>query len=74
MDTLRQWMLVRVEDKATAHAWERLPHDFQVQAVQATYRQIKPHFDKRDIRARISASRARTFQELRWAVELMLYL
>ena len=74
MSEIRGWMLERVQEKATKHAWDRLSPDFQSEAVQATYTQIKPHFDKRDIRARIAASRARTFQDLRWAVELMLYL
>ena len=72
-DTIRAWMLERVHDAATRSRWDRLPGDFQLKAVQHTFKVIKPHFDKRDIRARIAASRAQNFAELRYAVELMLW-
>jgi len=74
MQTIREWMLAHIQDKATERSWADLPTDFEVDAVHAIYKHIKPHFDKRDIRARITASRARTFQDLRYAIELMLYL
>lgn len=70
----KQYFLDRIEQKRLLRNWDALPSDFMTDAVAVLYKELKPHFDKRDIRARIEASRARTFTDLRYAVNLMLWL
>lgn len=49
--------------------WKALPSDFERDAVAFVYRQIKPHFCPiRDIKTRIAASKALTFEELESAL------
>jgi len=59
------WALAQLEATHARSKWDTLPYGFELQAVQQVYRQIKPHFDKRAIKARIAASKAQTFAELR---------
>jgi hypothetical protein len=54
--------------------WSQLPHGYEHDAVQAAYRDVKPYFDRRDIAARVAASKATTFEELRQAIDRMQYL
>jgi hypothetical protein len=68
-------MLERVaefEDRrgsSTARPWNTLPQSFEIDAVRAVYKKIKPHFDKRHISNRIEASAATCFTDLRAAIE-----
>jgi hypothetical protein len=54
--------------------WSQLPQGYELDAVKAAYRDIKPYFDRRDIAARVAASKATTFEELRQAVERMQHI
>ena len=69
----KDYMLQRISERLAQRNWNALPADFTRDAVKALYRELKPHFDKRDIRARIEAGRANTFTHLQHAVNLMLW-
>lgn len=62
------YMLRRINDKESQRNWSQLPGSFEVDAVRWTFEQIKPHFTKREIRQRVSASKALTFADLREAI------
>ena len=65
----REWMLEQVETASARRDWTKLPQSFELQAVQALYeRTLKVHFNRKDIRPRINASKAGTFDDLRSAV------
>ena len=51
--------------------WSQMPFGYERDAVKAAYQDIKSFFDQRDVSARIAASKAATFDELRQAVSRM---
>lgn len=55
-------------------AWSQLPPDYERDAVKSAHEAIRKFFDKRDVNARIAASRSVTFEELRAAVMRMEHL
>lgn len=68
-ETRISYMLRRVDERESGRNWAAAPSEFESAAVRALFeRTLKPFFDKRDIRARINASKAGTFAELRDAV------
>lgn len=58
------WMRLQAKLVQGRRDWSNLPKEYEIQAVAAVFQQIKPHFDKRDIKVRIRASKATTFVEL----------
>lgn len=54
--------------------WSQMPFGYERDAVKAAYQDIKPFFDQRDVSARIAASKAATFDELRQAVSRMQHI
>lgn len=54
--------------------WSQMPVGYERDAVKAAYQDIKPFFDQRDVSARIAASKAATFDELRQAVSRMQHI
>lgn len=50
--------------------WANLPHDFEYAAIKAITEQIRHYWSKRDIRARIAATRAANFYDLIEAIKL----
>ncbi len=67
-------LLRRIDARQSSRNWSALPNSFESDACKHLYGEIKSFFDKRDIRPRIQASRARTFTDLRYAINLMNYL
>lgn len=59
-----QWGHDLVARAAARRNWKTLPASFESDAVRFAFEQIKPHFDKRNPRERINASRATTFADL----------
>lgn len=64
-----QWGHDLVARAAARRDWKALPASFESDAVAFCFRQVKPHFDKRNSRERINASRATTFDELKAALK-----
>lgn len=65
-----QWGHEQVAAAKARRDWKALPAQFEADAVRFVYRQIKDHFCKiRDIKARIAASKACTFEELEAAIK-----
>jgi len=60
-----QWGHDRIATAKAKRNWKALPPDFERDAVRFTFEAIKPHFCKhREIKQRIAASKAMTFEEL----------
>lgn len=74
MSEIRAFMFRAIDEALQRRNWNTLPQDYTYAAVRKVFHIIKPHFDKRDIKARIDASRAQSFIDLRRAVEHMNYL
>lgn len=64
-----QWGHDLVAANKARRNWKALPADFELVAVKFAFDHIKPHFDRRNPRERINASRATTFEELQEALE-----
>lgn len=65
---IKSWMLSQLEEARSRRQWATLPQDFEAAAVARVYAGIKSHFGKSEIRERIAASKARTFNELEHAL------
>jgi hypothetical protein len=65
---ITEWALKLARERQEVRDWNLVPHDLQYAAVRHVYELIRPHFGKQDISARIEASRAQTFYDLRAAI------
>jgi hypothetical protein len=65
---IKHWMTEQVVLAATSRAWKALPASFEADKVRSVFQKIKPHFGKADIKMRIAASKAVTFEELHEAL------
>lgn len=64
-----QWGLDKIAEGKARRNWKALPAQFEQDAVRFTFNLIKPHFCKhREIKQRIAASKATTYEELERAV------
>ena len=59
-----QWQRDKVQEDKQRRNWKALPAQFEADAVKFTFSLIKPHFQKNEIKQRIAASRATTYEEL----------
>ena len=66
---IAEWAREKVTIKRACHDWDKLPRSFEAEAVQKTYADIKAHFTRADIKQRIAASKAITFDELLEAIK-----
>lgn len=65
-----QWGHEKVAAAKARRNWKDLPPQFEADAVRFVFNLIKPHFCKhRDIKERIAASKAKTFEELEAAIK-----
>ena len=60
--------LALIETRQSQRNWSNLPADFERDAVKGIYRAMKDHFSQKGIKARIAASKAFTFDELKIAL------
>lgn len=65
-----EWAKSKIEAVKVRRDWTALPASFEADQVKFLFTLIKPHFSKNEIRARIAASRAHTFDDLLSAVEI----
>ncbi len=65
---LKQWALQQISEAEEGRRWKDLPQDFERDAVRKVFERIKPHFEKKGIKSRISSSKASTFEDLRKAL------
>jgi len=63
-----QWGKDLVERSKAKRNWKALPSDFERDAVRFAFEHIKLHFGRNEIKSRIAASRATTFEELQEAI------
>jgi hypothetical protein len=64
-----QWGHDKVSEAKARRDWKALPAQFEQDAVRFTFNLIKPHFcPHREIKQRIKASKASTFEELQTAI------
>jgi hypothetical protein len=66
---IKQWMITQITARQHKTDYSKLPALFEYDAVKYLYSIIKPHFDKRDIKRRITASKATTFEDLLHALD-----
>ena len=65
-----EWGHEKVAAAKARRNWKALPAQFEADAVKFTFNLIKPHFCKhREIKQRIAASKAMTFEELEAAIQ-----
>ncbi len=64
-----EWAMKQVADAESRRNWAQLPSDFQADAVKTVFGRLKGFMDKNLVGHRIAASRARTFHDLRTALE-----
>lgn len=70
MTTLRaKDIMLTLISRRNHRDWKSLPASFEMDAVRAAFSDCKPHFSKDEIRQRIRASKATTFEELIEAVD-----
>lgn len=66
-----QWGRDKVAGAKARRNWKTLPADFERDAVHRVFSLIKPHFVQgREIKQRIAACRATTFEELEAAITM----
>jgi len=65
---IAEWAREKVTIKRACYDWEKLPRSFEAEAVQRLYSDIRKHFARDDIKQRIAASKAITFDELLEAI------
>jgi hypothetical protein len=63
------WVKSKIDAAEARTNWSKLPASFEADAVKSVFTDIKPHFSKLAIKARIAASRATTFADLRDAIK-----
>jgi hypothetical protein len=63
-----EWAKSKIEAVKNRRDWTALPASFEADQVKFLFALIKPHFSKKEIKARIAASRASTFDELLSAI------
>jgi hypothetical protein len=64
-----EYMLRRIQETETQRNWAGMPAGFEQAAVKHVYeRGLRPYFGKAEIRHRVAASKATTFEELKRAI------
>lgn len=67
---IKEWALSKVSEAKARRDWSALPSQFEQEAVVRLYMEIKRHFGKQDVKARIKSSAAMTFDDLSDAINL----
>ena len=60
--------IAKIESRMAERNWSNLPQSFEHDAVKGLFRVMKDHFSQKGIKARIAASKACTFEELKSAL------
>lgn len=66
----RKRLVAEMIQRRDRRDWTQLPADFELSSVRAAFADVKPYIEKKAIGARVKASIAQTFTELRTALQL----